>query len=435
MNSLLCLCLALGLAGSTTAAPPSGESESIKGADLQLLDEVRRIAGKVARLRGQEFARPPLAVRVPDAMREVAAEIRAYGILSRVRMAARGRAWADVGLGGPETPEIFLRTLAADLEGVGFDPEGNRLLVSPERMTERDFDPSGSADDPATVLLLTGVRRDEPLFCHLLMHVRQRERAGADPLDPTTDRLLARMAWAEGEANLVAVRHLFAGLALADEVLTANIDPGEVLDGSLLPRGIEKLGSVEQALLRFVYDEGFAQAAERYRAGGWKALDRAMSRETTRALLHPERAGDPPAVFPEPVAPAIDGLRLADEDSLGEQAIVVLVSTATGKDNLGLMAGDGWVGDRLYRWEAGGGPGITEWITRWSSAEAAADFEYAYGRCLSARFGGSAFESADGGGKALTVSGRVFRVERRGSEVRMRIAPPDWDARLSDSGK
>lgn len=426
----------LAAAGPAEAVPESPPPKVVlKGADLVLLEEVRRIATHVERIRTEKFERPPLAVRVQEEMRRVAAEIRAFNVLPRARLEARGRAWEDVGLGGVEGPTNLLLALAADLEGLGFDPEGNRLLITPDRLTSRDFEPRNGDDEAlATLLQMTGVRIDEPIVAHLLLHVLQRERRGRDLLEPTTDRLLAAMAWAEGEANLVAVRYLFAGMNLADAVLQHRLDPSEVLGGRLLPERIAAASGVERQLLEFVYLEGFAAAAEQFQSGGWDALSAAARRrQTTAGLLHPDvGVSEPePSAAPAPAPPAITGLRLADEDTLGEQGIIALVSWLTGKDNLGLLAGDGWAGDRLFRWEVeGAGEGITEWRTLWRNLEAAEDFSYAMRRALTARFPESPGREVARGSVVVETGSRVFRLESKGSEVRLRIAPPALDARL-----
>ncbi len=397
-------------------------SQSIKGADLGLLEDVRLIAERVEQFLGEKYDRKPVAVRVNEPMREVAATIRAQSVLSSARLEARGRGWSDIGLGGVRSPSRLLSVLAADLQGIGFDPDGNRLLVSPDLLTADDFEPKEGEDrELSTVLLMTGVRPDEPLVGHFLVHVRQIERSGRDSLAETTDQLLARTAWAEGEANLLSVRYLFDGMGLADDVLDASFDPGAVLDTALLPPQIETLDGPEGDFLRFVYMEGFTRAVEEYKAGGWNQLRQAVARRTiTRDLLH-RGGGSAVAELAEPEPPGATW-KLVDQDSLGEQAIVVLVSRLTGKDNLGLMAGDGWAGDRLYRWEQDGreSSGITDWKTRWNSEEAAKDFEYAFWRCMSARFPKT--ERIDEEGRSsLTVDGRRFRVERRDRSVNVRI--------------
>lgn len=427
--------LTLAILQSAAASPTEPEQPatqaatgSIKGADLDLLREVREIAGRVERLRGQQFDRPPVAVRAPDPMREVAAEIRAYKLHSPARLEARGRAWADLGFSSPASPANVLRHLAADLEGIGFDAEANRLLVTPDRLTKDDFAPRDEDDPNSTVLMMTGVRRDEPLFGHALLHVRQMEREGRDVLLGTTDGTLARAAWAEGEANLVAVRLLFEGMGLQDEVIAWTLDPRDVLDGLLVPSVLESLPDEEAALLRFVYLEGFSRAVAYHRMGGWAKLDAAMATQrTTSQILHPDRQLARDRHHPEPVPPAIDGIELIDVDSLGEQGIIVLVSAVTGKDNLGLLAGDGWVQDELYRWELpsaeGAGSGITLWLTRWSDEKAASDFEYALGRMFQARFPGGTLAQAAEGAKRIDADGRRFEVERAATEVRLRVTP------------
>jgi hypothetical protein len=451
---LISVLLAIALLQAAPVATDGRDANvatSQRGVDQLLLEEVRRIAARVETLRGEAFVRQPFAVRVPEDMREVAAEIRASDVLPRDRLAARGRAWSDIGLGGEQAPRALLLALAADLDGIGFDPKGNRLLVTPGRLRPEDFEPTDRADDPAAVLMATGMRPDEPLVAHLLAHVRQRERAGRDVLEKTTDRLLASMAWAEGEANLIAVAYLFTGVSVGGEVLPFLKSPGAVLDGVLLPPGLQQLAGVERELVDFVYTEGFERAVERYRSGGWEALTTAMTRrKTTRDLVHPEQAVLPEADFPASPEPPRAGLRAADVDSLGEQAIVVLVSTLTEKDSLGLLAGEGWAGDRLYRWEpddaAGGKRGITEWVTRWRptgsdperpATDVAADFDYAFGRALEARFPGHSFAELGEGVRTMVTPDRLFRIERSPStgsggspatssgqaEVRVRVQP------------
>ncbi|HKQ62123.1 MAG TPA: hypothetical protein VJS92_12605 [Candidatus Polarisedimenticolaceae bacterium] len=407
--------LAAAAAGQAPAPAPQG-----KGADLQLLEEVRRIAGQVERLRGEKFARPPVAVRAPAELRQAAAEIRARAGLSRERLEARGRAWADVGLGDSGSPQALEAVLATDLQAIGFDSSGNRVLVDPERLSPDTAAVEGG--EPGQLLHLAGVQRDEPVFAHILVHVRQRERRGRDHFAETTDGLLAAAAWAEGEANLVAVRYLFDGLGLADDVVRGRMGPASFLEGALVPPVTLDGADVQSSLLHFVYEDGFSHAAERYLAGGWPALDRAMKAgTTTRDLIH---GGDPaaPVAIPAPAPPA--GTRLVDEDTLGEQAVVVLVSTLSGKDNLALQAGDGWAGDRLFRFEAGDKPqaATTLWVTRWRSEAEAQDFLYALRRAQVARFAGRA-PTAEGGAELWISGEREYRIEHAGTEVRLRVGP------------
>lgn len=419
------------------AEPPAAESpRPAEIADLTLLEEVRRIGGRVAELRQERFGRPPLAVRAVDAARDAAAQDQLLRLISPERLAARGRAWADLGLGHVDTPRKLLLTLAADLRGIGLDGSGQRLLLSHQQLTEQDFQ-SRAGEDSSNFLLMTGVRPDEPAVAHMLMHVLQRARGGGERLEPTTDRWLAARAWAEGEANLVAMRYLFEGMGLADELVQLSLDPSQVLEGRLIPAGIGQLPAVEEALVRFVYIEGYVQAAGAFRSGGWEALRKAMEgRTTTRDLLHADRRPQEKSLTPLGAVqtPRVPGLRLVDEDSLGEQGIVTLVSTIAGKDNLGLLAGEGWVADRISRWEkAGEARGITDWETSWSTPEQAAEFDYSFARALAARFPERPTTQLGEGLRQLHEGERIFRLERRGQHVRILVLPAIWEPKPSGS--
>jgi hypothetical protein len=419
--------------------PPNAEpAKPAESADLALIEEVRRIGGHVGQLLQEPFRRPPLATRATDEARQAAALEQVERLISRERLSARGRAWADLGLGDEGSPRRLWTTLASDLHGIGLDAGGERLLLSPQQLTEQDFH-SVNGEGSANFLQMTGVRPDEPAVVHMLVHVLQRARGGSEKLEPTTDRMLAGRAWAEGEANLVAVRYLFDGMGLADELLQSNLDPTQLHEGRLVPAALGRLGEVEEALVRFVYVEGYAQAAQAFKSGGWEGLRRAMSHAvTTRDLLHADRKLEPKQDVPPPgfsPIPRVAGLVRVDEDSLGEQAIVTLVSTQAGKDNLGLLAGEGWIGDRVHRWEKPGETrGITDWETSWVSPEQAAEFEYSLGRVLTARFAQQPLSPKGEGLRELREGDRIFRLEHRGWRVRLLVIPATWDAEPTGSG-
>ncbi len=378
-------------------------------ADASLLRSVRRIVDRLAQARGETFDREPKAFRSPDAMASVVAEARAYRAIGPERLEARGRAWNDIGFGGPASPVLLWLTLAQDLPGIDLDVENSRLLVSPSVLTGDDygvqvdetiFVPDGKGgvhefhpdqtDVPAEpegqragdFLLATGVRPDEPLLAHYLMHLRQLERGGQDSIRETTDGLLAASAWAEGEANLVSLYFLFQGVGAVRTVLTGPVGPGDFLDGQLIPDAVRRATPLDAALLTFVYENGYDFAIERWRAAGWSVFERKPP-TTTRELLHPEK----PAVgleWPQPVAPAAS-FELRDTDRLGQFAVVSLVSVWTGRTGLSMTAARGWAGDRLTRWERSPEDGVTIWETRWETAANAREFVAAYTRVVQRR--------------------------------------------------
>jgi hypothetical protein len=410
------------------AEPQTGETpEAVPGTgeDPALAQEVKRVGRRIEDLLETHYASAPVAVRAPADLRRVAADIRLLQMLPRERLEARTRAWQDVGLGTGDSPARLYRLLAADIEGVAVDPTNLRLLVDPDRLTLLDFAPreEGAEEDPSSVLLLTGIRPDEPLVVHALVHLLlDVQPGGATP--ETTDALLAASAWAEGRANLVAIRYLFQTVGVGPDILTHALDPGEVLDGALLPPLIDHITGPDGVLLDWVYGDGFQQAVESLRQGGMEGLRTAvLSRRTTRDISHLDRPPIRPEPIPEP-APPTEGLELADRDTLGEQGIVVLISTWTGKDNLALIAGDGWAGDALLRWEPpAGGDGVTQWITRWSTAEEAADFEYAYLRGAQARFPIPIQDPEAEGPHTFEGPDRTVVVRRNDKEVQVHITP------------
>jgi hypothetical protein len=395
-------------------------------------EEFQRIATRVAAMRGEKFDPPVSAARVPDDLRQVAAEIRAMAVLDRSRLAARGRAWVDLGLTDSlDAPRRLIETLASDIRGVGQDPDAARLFIGPELLRAEDFEPSGEEGDPSTILMMTGMRRDAPMIAHALMHLRQRQRDGRDFLDPDTDRLLAGAAWAEGEANFLAVRHLFAGMRLDEEALALVKSPDQVLDGMLLPPPSRSYSPAERGLLEFIYLDGYERVAASHRSGGWDAvMSERKSRTHTRDLMHPEREPLPAAAPTIEASSPGEGWELADEDTLGERAVAILISGITGKESSALRAADGWRHDRVLRWERGTGGGITEWISEWmgtpdqpepSAEKSAADFAGALAKALRVRFPERELTQVEAGVVTLLTAERLFRIEQRGSRVRLEI--------------
>ena len=430
------------------ATPPGAAVET---ADTHLLRSVRRIADRLAQVRGETFDRKPLAIRSPDAMANVVAEARAYRVVGPQRLEARGRAWNDIGFGGPASPALLWLTLAQDLPGIDLDADGSRLLVSPNVLTEEDYgvevdekifvpdgqggvhefhpdraDGTGEASEPGAgaagdFLLATGVRPDEPLLAHYLMHLRQLERGGQDSVRETTDGLLAASAWAEGEANLVSLYFLFQGVGLVRTVLTGPVGPGDFLDGKLIPEAVRRATPLDAALLSFVYEDGYDFAIVRWREAGWGVFE-AEPPSTTRELLNP---GEPPVSleWPEPVAPAA-GFVLQDTDSLGQHAVVSLVAIWTGQTGASMAASRGWAGDRLTRWERSPDDGVTVWETRWETAADAREFAAAFTQVLQRRDPSTtAAETSDASKAILQSRFRRFTIARDGLHVRIEIEP------------
>jgi len=226
-------------------------------------------------------------------------------------------------------------------------------------------------------------------------------------------------------------------MGIGDSIFQHDVDPTRVLDGRLVGVAIEALPAVERSFLLFVHQEGFAQVVARYRAGGWKGVEQAsVQRSSSRDLLHPDRAGAAGLDLAPATAP-LPGLAVADEDRIGEQGIVALVSSRTGKDDLALVAADGWLGDRLLRWEKEGGSdpqqGVTLWESGWATEDDAKEFAYAIGRSIEDGLAGTAMDDPVEGRKTWRFGARKARVERQGTRVVMRIAPIALDEQMEST--
>jgi hypothetical protein len=420
---------------------PTDSATTIKGADVDLVRTVRVVGERIARIVQVDRASSVVAVRADDAARSAEAASRAQRLLPTATAAARGRAWADLGLGSGNEPRDLVAFIVRDLAGMTFDSSGSRLLVDPQRLLDDVGHGDPDVDTDASVLLTTGVTPDESLAGHYLAHALL---DGPDPEAPcTTDAFLARSALAEGSANLAALVFLFGGLGLESEVVSGALRPEDVLGGRLVPEGMRSGSPVIASFLEFVYLDGFAQSAALARKGGFRrlALER-TTRHTSRDVLHADRAPAAAVEIPPPALPASLALSLGDRDSLGEQGIITLVSLLTGKDNLGLIAGDGWAGDALWRYDDAartppeGGDGATIWVTRWLTDEDANDFSYAIERCLTARFPAENLEDDPArGGRVLRRTDRIYRIQKNGLEVVVGAMASRIDAKLGPVAK
>lgn len=426
---------------SAPTAPESAAVPTIKGGDPHLLEEVRSVAERVAGILRVDRATAFPAVRADRATRAAESNVRAARLLAPRTAAARGRAWRDLGFGTGGDPQDLVAAIEGDLPGMTFDGERARLLVDPDRLAAEGGHGNPDEDPEASILLATGVAADEPVVGHYVAHARLDGPSPAGPL--TTDALLARSALAEGTANLAALLLLFGGVGLENEVVSGTLRPEDALGGRLVPDAMRTASPVVERLLEFVYLDGFSQAAAIAKTGEFGRLTQERKRRhTTRDVIHLDRPPAEPYEFNEPILPGSVGLSLTDRDALGEQGIVTLVSLLTGKDNLGLIAGDGWVGDALWRFDpsretnAAEAGGATIWVTQWMTEDDAKDFVYSLGRCLEARFPGEALEpDPQGIHRVLRRADRIYRIERDGLRVVTLVAPPGIDAKLRPDAK
>jgi hypothetical protein len=296
-------------------------------------------------------------------------------------------------------PPVDLERVEAVYERLGLLPAGTSLRAVLQRLYEQEgagfYDPRTKRLVLATRALRTGgpilnliatlTGRDLPgefVAAHELTHALQDQHYGlpTEPeplLDAHGDRLMARRALLEGDANLAGFAYLLGGepdagtLQAIERELAAL--PAE-LDARYpdVPRAL-------RSALAFQYQTGTSFAAWALAAGGWPAVDRAEASppDSTEQVLHPARYF---ATRERPVAIALRGTEELEargwtgvlEDTLGELQVRILAAGRLPGPQAARVA-DGWGGDRL-RALARGRDLLLVWMTAWDAPEEAMEF-------------------------------------------------------------
>jgi hypothetical protein len=337
-GGLLCLALS-GCASApreTRATPlafvtPGVDPGSAQASALPVAPELDRdldaVLARVARVRGLELRERP-------GLRAV----------SRAELVQAALGWLD-----SRTPEPTRRAEAAWLTALELVPADFSWRVALGALLEGRLQAFYDSDGKQVWLdaaLPTSLRRR--VLAHELVHVLadQHYALGARLADAGTssDARSALSAISEGDAD-VLVRELEALGSLPPD---RNTGPSE-LDTSLVPRVIERS-------LAAAYVDGQAVVQRIFDAGGWDDVNRlyAAPPTSTRALLAPDfpRArpeAEPPSLLP--AAPPAEGWSLAASETLGAQALRVVLEEWAPAAAFELA--QAWQLDRLSLFERG----------------------------------------------------------------------------------
>jgi hypothetical protein len=318
------------------------------GGEEQQQADVATIASRVEAIRGLEFRRQPVPVRITGA------QAREEGLSELDRSYPETRLRADeevLKLLGLIEPDVDLRTLSGSVFGEGvagyYEPRSKRLRIV------EDATPGALADI---------------VLAHELNHALEDQHFGlALDKNASDDAALARAALVEGTAMLVMQEYVLQHVG-AGEAMGALLGSG-MSDGPALPRFIEDQ-------LIFPYIGGMQFAAVLRRQGGWNQLnDAAASRvpESTEQILHPEKwlAGEKPRP-----------IRL--DVRLGPEWRRAVAGTWGEWQTAQIVGGDaaGWGGDRYELWQRGEcaeppcrGSDVLVMRWAWDTREAAGTFE------------------------------------------------------------
>lgn len=240
----------------------------------------------------------------------------------------------------------FLAEVTAE-QVIGFyDPELDVLVVRDDVMASLV---SGSPDPEALLTL-----------AHEIVHALQGQHldllARMEREDATMDEDNAFTSLAEGDATLgmllvgASIGRVPTARALAS--LPSSIAEGLESTGEAEPSVLDGAPPIIRAGLTVPYVAGLLFCADRYRAGGFRAVD-AAHRDlpaTTEQVFHPEKYVAGERALPVRIGPmpAIEGagFALVREDTLGELEVGIYLARGTTED-VDFAGAAGWGGDRV----------------------------------------------------------------------------------------
>jgi hypothetical protein len=225
------------------------------------------------------------------------------------------------------------------------------------------------------------------LFAHEVVHALQDQHFDLeqyqDGLTDQTDRQLARMSLAEGDAYTAmtywTIQHL--GTDGIRQLLEYSNDPEALAV-------LERIPPIVQASILFAATQGTQWLLGIQSSGGWDAVDAAWARppDSTEQILHPDKyeEAEPPIDVALPAGLAADlgpGWEAVLEDTFGEHQLAIWLSgtdapsgpTATAPP-AAANAAAGWGGDRVALYAGPDGSTAVVLLTEWDSADDAGEF-------------------------------------------------------------
>jgi hypothetical protein len=210
-------------------------------------------------------------------------------------------------------------------------------------------------------------------FSHEFTHALQDQNFGLDKLvtdaPDQSDRDLARLSIAEGDATLLMTQWAAKNLSLIDMLSLAGAAGA----------GSDQLAAAPAILretLLFPYQQGLAFVQGIYADGGWAAVNNLYSKppDSTSQIIHPAlySGGVEPIAVSLPKVPAAPGTgwQLVTQDTLGELNLSVWLEgehPTSAQTDAATNATSQWGGDRVGLYEGPSGAWAVVLRTAWRS--------------------------------------------------------------------
>ena len=270
-----------------------------------------------------------------------------------------------------------------------YDPEPRRFFVvrgAEKALKESAKDGAGDEEDIEGIAGMADMAgmSEKLIFAHELTHALQDETLRLDrrmkDLKDNGDKALALESLLEGEATLVMVRVVLAGVPGADESAEEMLGPllsAGALERSGVPKDIPDY-FVDQ--LFFPYTEGTAYVRRVVKKNGWSGVDRLWKNPplSSSEILHEGTTFVPAEnLLPgnaERLSPS--GFHFLYADTLGEWTLRFLLRRSLDANEADAAAA-GWRGDRIVFFASGRTIAYL-WRARFDSAASAERFEAAW---------------------------------------------------------
>ena len=333
-----------------------------EGDDAEVLQFVTSVEQHIERLRGREFRGP---VKVGMRSRSELAEVAAESLRDEDGLEALRKEKALLGALAVLTPDQSLeqiyQALSTGMIAGYYDPDDHELYC----------------------IEGLGLSLQYETLIHELYHALQDQHfdlAALRDFDTmSTDELLARTAWIEGDAEHFTSLYLDSGV---DDGVPERAEEStgfvELLAGLVTAVQIPKFFADSMA---WPYSAGpiFAQAV--YGHAGWSGVDQVFAAppRSSEHVLHPEKylsGDDPPRAVAPWVPPLVADAGYAEvlTDTLGQATIELVISYCASDPVHAVRGSRGWGGDRLVVLQDGAGELLLSWRTVWDSERDAGEF-------------------------------------------------------------